>query len=987
MSAVARRQRIRTKILVIGVCLFAFLYAFGAHAQTPTSGEMLGVLERSIQEIEIQIAVLQARLTEARGALERAKKEQVPPIPQEQNIPSITRTLAIGSRGDDVRELQKFLSQFPDLYPEKLQTGFYGPLTAAAVRKFQERHGIEAVGNIGPKTLSKINDLLTTGAGKSGVVPPGLAIAPGILKQTATTTATTTSQTAENLCAKDSQYCATEKECKAKNFYWYTVSCHKNPPLIYSCAESYSYCINPTECSKNGWYWCRNSCYPTIEGCQGQTYVAPATPVVPAIPAQPIAQTGTTTVPAVPATSATTTATTTPTTSPPPPTSAGATISHTCGSGMYVPQETQSIQTALNSVCSGDTVYVSSGTYYENLSIPRSGITLKGASGTTAETVIIDGGGKGNVVFATGIKNFTIDGFTLRNASQSNNDNCGLISSPCSSGIYFINPPNNDVGTIIIRNLIVKKNMYGVWIAGMLAGNVTLERNVIVENQDSAVSTSGCGSSSAVVTNNTIANNGGYYVYLDGCGNRILRNNIIAKNSGFGVVLHQNTQRTISYNNVWGNTRGNYYQTSATSPLSPFTPSPGTGELSADPKFVSTTDYHLQGSSPAINAGDPFLTDPDGSRSDMGAYAYAGTVTTTTTTSAMSSTSTPSSTVPVSPSNLTYSRSNNNATVNLSWTDFSANETRYEILKRVSGSFVVIGQVGANVISFSETPPAGTYDYVVRACNDAGCSSSPPPVTVVVGASTSDTTPPSIPTGLHLYYPSSGYSSVNLEWNPSTDNVGVAGYKVYQNGVFIVDTGGAAYNTKVNNLSDGYSYAVAAYDGAGNLSAQSISVSVTTSSTGTTAENTCSNFTLTLSGNKTTFAVGDVIYVSYTCPSVITVHAEIVKPDGTAVNIGSHTASSGIDGFDTRSSLPGNYSARVCYGTYMPSASVSCQSIAATVPFTLTSISSAPSTTTSTTTATTTSLQKRKENLAAISEVVGSLNAALDALIQLLKRF
>lgn len=223
-------------------------------------------------------------------------------------------------------------------------------------------------------------------------------------------------------------------------------------------------------------------------------------------------------------------------------------------------------------------------------------------------------------------------------------------------------------------------------------------------------------------------------------------------------------------------------------------------------------------------------------------------------------------TIPVSPSNLIYSRSSDNATVTLSWADSSANETRFEILKRINGSFAPIGQVAANVTSFSETPPAGTYDYTVRACNDVGCSNSPSPINVVVGASTGDTTAPSIPTGVRLSSPLPGYSSVNLYWNASTDNVSVAGYKVYQNGVFIVDTGGAANNTEVGNLSNGYSYTVAAYDGAGNISAQSSSVSVSP-------------------------------------------------------------------------------------------------------------------------TATTTSFKARRENLAAISEVVGSLNAALDALIQLLKRF
>jgi chitodextrinase len=99
----------------------------------------------------------------------------------------------------------------------------------------------------------------------------------------------------------------------------------------------------------------------------------------------------------------------------------------------------------------------------------------------------------------------------------------------------------------------------------------------------------------------------------------------------------------------------------------------------------------------------------------------------------------------------------------------------------------------------------------------------------VVGASTSDTTPPSTPTG--VYVVTTSPSTVDLYWSASTDNVAVVGYKVYyQNGVFIGDTGGAFFQTTMRNLSPSYTYTVAAYDGAGNISAQSSPTSATSSS-------------------------------------------------------------------------------------------------------------------------------------------------------------
>lgn len=91
-----------------------------------------------------------------------------------------------------------------------------------------------------------------------------------------------------------------------------------------------------------------------------------------------------------------------------------------------------------------------------------------------------------------------------------------------------------------------------------------------------------------------------------------------------------------------------------------------------------------------------------------------------------------------------------------------------------------------------------------------------------------DTAAPSVPTGLVV----TGYSYyyVSLSWNASTDDVGVAGYKVYRSGTLIGTTTSASYSDTTVNASSAYSYSVAAYDAAGNTSGTSLSVSQTTSS-------------------------------------------------------------------------------------------------------------------------------------------------------------
>ena len=93
----------------------------------------------------------------------------------------------------------------------------------------------------------------------------------------------------------------------------------------------------------------------------------------------------------------------------------------------------------------------------------------------------------------------------------------------------------------------------------------------------------------------------------------------------------------------------------------------------------------------------------------------------------------------------------------------------------------------------------------------------------------SDTTAPSVPTGLVATVVSS--SQINLSWSASTDNVGVTGYRVYRGGIQIASVTTTSYSDTALTAATTYSYTVAAYDAAGNVSAQSSAVSTTTQAT------------------------------------------------------------------------------------------------------------------------------------------------------------
>lgn len=97
---------------------------------------------------------------------------------------------------------------------------------------------------------------------------------------------------------------------------------------------------------------------------------------------------------------------------------------------------------------------------------------------------------------------------------------------------------------------------------------------------------------------------------------------------------------------------------------------------------------------------------------------------------------------------------------------------------------------------------------------------------VLAAGGTSDTTPPSTPTGLSSS--NVGTTSFDISWNASTDDNAVAGYNVYLNGANIGTSAGTSTSLTGLTPSTSYSVSVSAFDGAGNESGQSSSINVST---------------------------------------------------------------------------------------------------------------------------------------------------------------
>lgn len=140
--------------IAVGIAFAAVIWGGGlAPAMAETSTSSVSTL---MTQLEQQIADLKAKIEAARLAQTGVSQAA-------QNVGAtlkLLKQLREGMTSDDVMLLQSLLAANASIYPEGKITGFYGKLTAEAVRRFQKKNGLEGVGFVGPRTLEKLNRLL-----------------------------------------------------------------------------------------------------------------------------------------------------------------------------------------------------------------------------------------------------------------------------------------------------------------------------------------------------------------------------------------------------------------------------------------------------------------------------------------------------------------------------------------------------------------------------------------------------------------------------------------------------------------------------------------------------------------------------------------------------------------------------------------------------------------------------------------------------------
>jgi len=255
------------------------------------------------------------------------------------------------------------------------------------------------------------------------------------------------------------------------------------------------------------------------------------------------------------------------------------------------------------------------------------------------------------------------------------------------------------------------------------------------------------------------------------------------------------------------------------------------------------------------------------------------------TTSAGSTTDTQAPTVPA---NLT-SPSKTSTSITLSWGASTDNVgvAGYDIYR----SGIKIASSTTTSFTDSNLNPSTPYVYTVRArdaANNSSADSNGVNVTTSASGTTADTQAPTAPA--NLTSPSKTATSVNLSWGASTDNVGVTGYNIFRNGTQIGTVTGTGVTVTGLTAGTAYSFSVRARDAAGNTSAASNTVNVTTNAASTAIPGVISSNVGALAGGTSrSFALTSGAAANFrilvTSNSTVNSRTLTVNLDGRAIQI------------------------------------------------------------------------------------------------------
>jgi serine protease len=300
---------------------------------------------------------------------------------------------------------------------------------------------------------------------------------------------------------------------------------------------------------------------------------------------------------------------------------------------LAVPGNYATIQAAINAASGGDVILVSPGQYSENLDNLGKAIAIRSVSGPAVSTITVSGGTAAKMGSDSELSGFTVSGASAEfgagiaiTGSDQLIENNIFQSDQGFPGGFGAAIGGNGASPIIEDNIFRNNDGAGGIVSFVNNSSPVIVNNVFENNSGSAINITVPVEASPKVINNTIVGNS-VGVEVD---NRvdysadIFRNNIVA-NNGIGLEddFGSGGQFPVWQNNLLFNNTTEY---SGTPDLT------GTmGNLLGDPRFISSTDFHLTLFSPAIANGSPLLAPPvdfegvprPANSIDIGAYQFS----------------------------------------------------------------------------------------------------------------------------------------------------------------------------------------------------------------------------------------------------------------------------------------------------------------------------------------------------------------------------
>lgn len=210
------------------------------------------------------------------------------------------------------------------------------------------------------------------------------------------------------------------------------------------------------------------------------------------------------------------------------------------------------------------------------------------------------------------IENNTWDGIALYRGANAVVTDC-IIKDGRGAGIGV----TWDATCLAYRNIVT-----GYWkgIGAFGTSWVIAHNNAVIDNLGWGMIATG--KSFMDIANNVVNHNGncGIAPWSSESRGRIV-NNIITNNGWrkewvcpcVGVWNYGDWAKwEFEYNIVWNNKEGNYHDIWDQTDIN--------GNISVDPQFIGESIFILQENSPARDTGHPEISDPDGTRSDIGLY-------------------------------------------------------------------------------------------------------------------------------------------------------------------------------------------------------------------------------------------------------------------------------------------------------------------------------------------------------------------------------